>query len=191
MLALRVLLPALRTRMRVAPAGPFTCRSYRPGPVAGPRSAARPSSWYARPVNRFIGRVVPRAACARLAALAAVIVIAAATVVACGQAGASPGQGGTSPGQGSAGPGQTATGVVIAVDGNSGAITGFTLRTAGGEVLTFRIGTLETDGAAFPAAHLTEHAVTLDPVAVAYRDEGGARVVYRLTDAAASPSPSG
>ena len=79
--------------------------------------------------------------------------------------------------------GKTAAGVVIAVDSQGGHVTGFTLRTTDRQVVQFAIGTLETDGAAFPALHLAVHAATLGPIAVAYREEGGRNVVYRMVDA--------
>jgi hypothetical protein len=79
---------------------------------------------------------------------------------------------------------------VIAVDASGGSVTGFTLRTPEGETIPFVIGELEVDGAAFPATHLTEHAVTLQPIAVAYRVVGGRNVVNRMVDAPwAGPSP--
>lgn len=85
---------------------------------------------------------------------------------------------------------ESAAGIVVAVEAGGGQVTGFTLRTQQGETIDFVIGTLETDGAAFPAAHLSEHAVTLAPIAVAYRVEGGRNVVHRLVDAPwAAPSP--
>jgi hypothetical protein len=77
----------------------------------------------------------------------------------------------------------TAAGVVIAVDAPAGQVTGFTLRTTDGQVLSFVIGVLDTDGAAFPAFHLAVHAATLQPISVAYRVEGGLNVVYRMVDA--------
>jgi hypothetical protein len=80
-------------------------------------------------------------------------------------------------------PGKTAAGVVIALDASAGQVTSFTLRTMDGQVVPFAIGALETDGAAFPAAHLAQHAATLQPIAVAYRVEGGRNVVYRMVDA--------
>jgi hypothetical protein len=84
---------------------------------------------------------------------------------------------------------QTAAGIVIAVDAPAGQVTGFTLRTTEGRVMPFVIGTLETDGAAFPALHLATHAATLQPISVAYRVEGGQNVVYRMVDAPwAAPS---
>lgn len=78
--------------------------------------------------------------------------------------------------------GKTAAGVVIALDTTGGQVTSFTLRTTDSQVLVFTIGTLETDGAAFPASHLAVHAATLGPIAVAYREEGGRNVVYRMVD---------
>lgn len=80
-------------------------------------------------------------------------------------------------------PGNTAAGVVIALDAPAGQVTSFTLRTTDGQVVPFTIGALETDGAAFPASHLAVHAATLQPIAVAYRVEGGRNVVYRMVDA--------
>ena len=79
--------------------------------------------------------------------------------------------------------GSTAAGVVIALDASGGQVTSFTLRTTDGQVMLFAIGTLDTDGAAFPASHLAVHAATLGPIAVAYRVEGGRNVVYRMVDA--------
>lgn len=85
--------------------------------------------------------------------------------------------------------GKTAAGVVIALDATGGQVTSFTLRTTDGQVIPFSVGTLETDGAAFPASHLAVHAATLEPITVTYREEGGRNVVFRLDDApAASPS---
>jgi hypothetical protein len=80
-------------------------------------------------------------------------------------------------------PGKTAAGVVIALDATGGQVTSFTLRMTDGQVVPFAIGTLETDGAAFPASHLAVHAATLGPIAVAYREEGGRNIVYRMVDA--------
>jgi len=76
-----------------------------------------------------------------------------------------------------------AAGVVIALDASGGQVSSFTLRTTDGQVMPFVVGTLETDGAAFPASHLAVHAATLQPIAVAYRVEGGRNVVYRMVDA--------
>lgn len=61
-------------------------------------------------------------------------------------------------------------------------VNGFTIRTAAGESLTFRIGTLE-NGAEFPPGHLKEHQATSTPVRVFFRAEGSDLVVYRIEDA--------
>jgi hypothetical protein len=87
-------------------------------------------------------------------------------------------------------PGEAVAGIVIAIDASDGQVSAFTLRTPEGETIPFVIGELEVDGAAFPATHLTEHAVTLQPIAVAYRVVGGRNVVHRMVDApGAGPSP--
>jgi hypothetical protein len=87
-------------------------------------------------------------------------------------------------------PGKAAAGVVIAVDAPAGEVTGFTLRTREGEVLRFVIGELETGGTTFAAAHLVEHAVSLEPVAVGYRVQDAQNVVHRMVDAPwAAPAP--
>jgi len=86
--------------------------------------------------------------------------------------------------------GKAAAGIVVAVDAPVGEVTGFTLRTQQGDTMVLVIGALEVDGAAFPAAHLAEHAVTQAPIAVAYRVENGVNVAHRLVDAPwAAPSP--
>ncbi len=87
-------------------------------------------------------------------------------------------------------PGKAAAGIVIAVDAPTGEVTGFTLRTQPGETMRFDIGELEIDGAAFAAAHLVEHAVTLQPISVGYRTRDGRNIAHRLVDAPwAAPSP--
>jgi hypothetical protein len=56
--------------------------------------------------------------------------------------------------------------------------------------MRFDIGELEVDGAAFAAAHLVEHAVTLQPISVGYRTRDGRNIAHRLVDAPwAAPSP--
>ena len=85
----------------------------------------------------------------------------------------------------------TAEGIVI--DVKSASVTQvdtFTLRTAEGRELLFRIGPLELDGDAFPAGHLREHMALGEPIRVAFRDENGSSVAYRLTDASPSSQPS-
>lgn len=87
-------------------------------------------------------------------------------------------------------PSRTETGVVVAVDRASLTdVRGFTLRTADGRTVVFRIGSLE-NAAQFAPGHLGEHQATSTPILVTYRVEGGENVAVRLEDApAASASP--
>ena len=62
-------------------------------------------------------------------------------------------------------------------------IDSFTLRTPDGETLTFRIDAIELGEGAFPATHLREHMALNQPVAVAFREEAGDKLAYRLKDA--------
>jgi hypothetical protein len=81
---------------------------------------------------------------------------------------------------------RTETGVVIRVDATGlTQVSGFTLRTDDGRETRYRIGGLE-NGTEFPPGHLAEHVATAGRVRVFYREEGGARVAYRLEDAPAS-----
>lgn len=114
---------------------------------------------------RGIGATTRERSRARLCAPLALAVALAVALVGCGASG------------------KTAAGVVLAIDATGGQVTSFTLRTTDGQVIPFAVGTLETDGAAFPASHLAVHAATLGPIAVAYREEGGRNVVYRMVDA--------
>jgi hypothetical protein len=77
-----------------------------------------------------------------------------------------------------------ATGVVVAVDsaGGLGDVRGFTLRLAGGELLTFSLRALQ-NGTEFPPGHLAEHQATAAPVRVLYRMEGSERLAINLEDA--------
>ena len=86
----------------------------------------------------------------------------------------------------------TATGLVAAIDDRSlTEVDAFTLRTADGRELVFRVGRLELDAGAFPAGHLREHLALGQPVTVRYREEAGALVAYRLEDApGATPGAS-
>ena len=86
---------------------------------------------------------------------------------------------------GACGP-QPANAAGFVVDVKSTSVTqvdSFTLRTPEGTELVFRVGPLELDGGAFPAGHLREHMALAQAVAVAYREEGGERVAFRLADA--------
>lgn len=78
----------------------------------------------------------------------------------------------------------TAAGFVVEVKSTSlTQVDSFTIRTQDGQQLVFRVGPLELDGGAFPAGHLREHMALTQGVAVAYREENGERVAYRLVDA--------
>lgn len=79
---------------------------------------------------------------------------------------------------------QTVAGFVVDVKSTSlTQIDSFTLRTQDGQELVFRVGLLELDGGAFPAGHLREHMALNQAVAVAYREEGGERIAFKLVDA--------
>lgn len=81
----------------------------------------------------------------------------------------------------------TATGVVVAVDSVSLAeVTGFTIRTADGLTIEFKVGALQNE-VEFPPGHLVQHIASGVPVIVTYRDEPGVRLAIRIVDA---PVPS-
>jgi hypothetical protein len=82
------------------------------------------------------------------------------------------------------GPGRRVeTGVVVAVQATSlSAVQGFSIRTADGRTVDFRVGSIE-NATAFPPGHLGEHKVSLIPIRVTYVDQGGAHVAVRLEDA--------
>jgi hypothetical protein len=81
-------------------------------------------------------------------------------------------------------PATTTAGFVVAVDSQSvTTVDSFTLRTEDGSLLEFRVGAVELDSGAFPPGHLREHMALGQPVAVAYREEGGERLAFRLVDA--------
>jgi hypothetical protein len=82
------------------------------------------------------------------------------------------------------GPGRRVeTGVVVGVEATGlTSVQGFSIRTADGRTIDFRIGTLE-NGATFAPGHLAEHRVSLVPVRVTYLDENGAHFAVRLEDA--------
>ena len=81
-------------------------------------------------------------------------------------------------------------GIVIDVESRSiTQIDAFTLRTDAGEVIRFRVGSLEFGRGAFPATHLREHMALGEAIVVAYLEEAGQKVAVRLTDGpAARPS---
>ena len=79
---------------------------------------------------------------------------------------------------------ETAAGFVVDVKSTSlTQIDAFTLRTPEGEELVFRIGALDLNGGGFPGAHLREHMVANQAVAVAYTEQDGERVASKLADA--------
>jgi hypothetical protein len=79
-------------------------------------------------------------------------------------------------------------GVVLTVDAAGLVdVRGFTLRTAAGQTLTFKLGTLE-NATEFAPGHLGEHQATAAPIRVSFRVVDGVLVVYRLEDALAAPS---
>lgn len=74
--------------------------------------------------------------------------------------------------------------MVIAVAGDGPTeVTGFTLRTAEGQVLVFEVGRLDVGGGGKPAPHLREHLLDGAPIAVEYRVEGDRNVALRYRDA--------
>jgi hypothetical protein len=82
------------------------------------------------------------------------------------------------------GPGrQVETGIVIAVEAKSlSDVEGFSIRTADGRTIDFRMGALE-NATQFAPGHLAEHKVSLVPVRVTYVQEPGGPVAVRLEDA--------
>ena len=83
---------------------------------------------------------------------------------------------------------QTATGVVISADGpDASHVDHFTLRSNDGQVVEFKVGTLDLAGGGLPAPHLREHLVSGIPITVTYARQGGENVASHYIDA---PSPS-
>ena len=83
----------------------------------------------------------------------------------------------------------TATGLVIDVQSTSAVdITGFTLRTADGQLEHYVVGRLDTTSPAFPAVHLRSHLISLIPIVVTYEMDGDQRVALRMVDAVLPPS---
>jgi hypothetical protein len=82
------------------------------------------------------------------------------------------------------GPGRRVeTGIVVAVQATSlSDVQGFSIRTADGRTVDFRVGTIE-NAATFAPGHLAEHKVSLIPVRVTYVDDAGSHVAVRLEDA--------
>ena len=82
------------------------------------------------------------------------------------------------------GPGrQVETGVVVAVQATSlSDVQGFSIRTADGRTVDFRVGSLE-NASQFPPGHLAEHKVSLVPIRVTYVQQPDGLSAVRLEDA--------
>jgi len=82
------------------------------------------------------------------------------------------------------GPGRRVeTGIVVAVEATSlSSVQGFSIRTADGRTVDFRVGALE-NASTFPPGHLAEHKVSLVPIQVTYVDRDGGHVAVALVDA--------
>jgi hypothetical protein len=82
------------------------------------------------------------------------------------------------------GPGrQVDTGIVVAIQATSLTdVQGFSIRTADGRTVDFRITTLE-NGASFAPGHLAVHRVSLAPVRVTFVQDGGTNRAVRIEDA--------
>ena len=79
-----------------------------------------------------------------------------------------------------------ASGTVTRVNGpNAAQVNAFTVRTPDGGQIEFSVGELRVDRDAFPAAHLSEHLVSLEPVRVQYVERDGRNVALRISDAPA------
>ncbi|MEA2518440.1 MAG: hypothetical protein QOF49_520 [Chloroflexota bacterium] len=75
------------------------------------------------------------------------------------------------------------TGIVVAVEATSlSSVQGFSIRTADGRTVDFRITSLE-NAVDFAAGHLSVHKVSLAPVRVTYVEEGDSRRAVRIEDA--------
>jgi hypothetical protein len=82
------------------------------------------------------------------------------------------------------GPGrQVETGVVVAVEATSlSDVQGFSIRTADGRTVDFRVGTIE-NATQFAPGHLAEHKVSLVPIRVTYVQTSAGLQAVRLEDA--------
>jgi hypothetical protein len=82
------------------------------------------------------------------------------------------------------GPGrQVETGVVVAVQATSlSDVQGFSIRTADGRTVDFRMGTVE-NATQFAPGHLAEHKVSLVPIRVTYVQTPDGLQAVRLEDA--------
>ena len=80
--------------------------------------------------------------------------------------------------------GQVTTGIVIDVRSSGPAtVTGFTLRTDDGRLMSFRVGETGTGDGAFPSVHLRDHLASSQRVAVRYVATDDGLLAIRLADA--------
>lgn len=80
-------------------------------------------------------------------------------------------------------PDSPIAGIVTSVDATGlTEVKGFTLRTSGGEDLTFVIGSLD-NGDEFRPGHLTEHMATAGPILVSFKVVDGRLIVFHMDDA--------
>jgi len=118
------------------------------------------------PPRPALNSVGPR----RLALLAAIVLAVVVVAVAAAMAVGGPGR-------------RVETGIVVAVQATGlTSVQGFSIRTADGRTVDFRLGQLE-NAAAFAPGHLAEHKISLIPVRVTYIDQAGNHVAVRLEDA--------
>lgn len=75
---------------------------------------------------------------------------------------------------------RSASGVVTGVDGDLNSVTSFTLRTDEGSELVLALDPFGDFD--FPPPHLREHLVSLEPVAVMYRETDGFLVAIEIRD---------
>ena len=106
----------------------------------------------------------------RLAVLLAVVVAAIALAVAAATILGGPGR-------------RVETGIVVAVEATSlTSVQGFSIQTADGRTVDFRVGALE-NASTFPPGHIAEHKVSLVPIQVTYVDRDGGHIAVALGDA--------
>ena len=134
-----------------------------PTPVARSAAASVPAaSAPARSANRPGAR--------RLLVIAAIAVAFVVVAVAAATALGGPGR-------------QVETGIVVAVQATSlSDVQGFSIRTADGRTVDFRIVRLE-NASTFAPGHLAEHKVSLAPIRVTYIDRDGRHEAVRIEDA--------
>jgi hypothetical protein len=76
-----------------------------------------------------------------------------------------------------------AVGIVTSIQGSSPAqVSGFTLRTSSGQLLSFQLGRVQLAADSFPPGHLHEHLASAQPVRVTYFQRDDALVATRLRD---------